>query len=85
MDNRIDAVYARQSVDKQDSISIESQIDFCKYELRGESCKEYTEACDIIEPTRKTLQLQGFRGWSFFRKSKYHTTGADSASLTCPT
>ena len=43
MENRIDAVYARQSVDKKDSISIESQIEFCKYELRGESCKEYTD------------------------------------------
>ena len=43
MNNRIDAVYARQSVDKQDSISIESQIDFCKYELKGGSCKEYTD------------------------------------------
>jgi DNA invertase Pin-like site-specific DNA recombinase len=43
MYNRIDAVYARQSVDKKDSISIESQIDFCKYELKGGSCKEYTD------------------------------------------
>jgi len=43
MNNRIDAVYARQSVDKQDSISIESQIEFCKYELKGGSCKEYTD------------------------------------------
>ncbi len=33
MNNRIDAIYARQSVDKKDSISIESQIEFCKYEL----------------------------------------------------
>ena len=32
MNNRIDAIYARQSVDKKDSISIESQIEFCKYE-----------------------------------------------------
>jgi DNA invertase Pin-like site-specific DNA recombinase len=39
----MDAIYTRQSVDKQDSISIESQIDFCKYELRGGSCKEYTD------------------------------------------
>ena len=31
----IDAIYARQSNDKKDSISIESQIEFCKYELRG--------------------------------------------------
>ena len=30
------AIYARQSIDKADSISIESQIEFCKYELRGE-------------------------------------------------
>lgn len=35
MNNRIDAIYARQSVDKKDSISIESQIEFCKYELKG--------------------------------------------------
>ncbi len=43
MNNRIDAVYARQSVDKKDSISIESQIEFCKYELKGGSCKEYKD------------------------------------------
>ena len=43
MNIRMDAVYARQSVDKQDSISIESQIEFCKYELKGGSCKEYTD------------------------------------------
>ena len=36
MNNRIDAIYARQSVDKKDSISIESQIEFCKYELKGQ-------------------------------------------------
>ena len=28
---REDCIYARQSVDRKDSISIESQIDFCKY------------------------------------------------------
>ena len=43
MDNRIDALYGRQSVDKKDSISIESQIEFCKYETRGEVFKEYTD------------------------------------------
>ena len=43
MNNRIDAVYARQSVDRKDSISIESQIDFCKFELRGENYKDYTD------------------------------------------
>ena len=39
MNNRIDAIYARQTVDKKDSISIESQIEFCKYELKGGNCK----------------------------------------------
>ena len=29
---REDAIYGRQSVDRKDSISIESQIEFCKYE-----------------------------------------------------
>ena len=43
MDNRIDAAYARQSVDKKDSISIESQFDFCKHELKGGSFKEYKD------------------------------------------
>ena len=28
---REDAIYGRQSVDRKDSISIESQIEFCKY------------------------------------------------------
>jgi DNA invertase Pin-like site-specific DNA recombinase len=43
MDNRIDAAYARQSVDKKDSISIESQIDFCGHELKGGSYKAYQD------------------------------------------
>ncbi len=34
-----DAIYARQSIDKADSISIESQIEFCKFETRGEPCR----------------------------------------------
>lgn len=38
-----DAIYGRQSVDKADSISIESQIDFCKYETRGGKYKEYID------------------------------------------
>lgn len=37
------AIYARQSVDKADSISIESQIAFCRYEVRGEEYREYTD------------------------------------------
>lgn len=37
------AIYARQSVDKKDSISIESQIDFCKKEIPNEKYKVYTD------------------------------------------
>ena len=43
MINRINAVYGRQSVDSKDSISIESQIEFCEYELKGENYKAYTD------------------------------------------
>lgn len=43
MENRIDAIYARQSVDRKDSISIESQIEFCKFELRGGNFKDYKD------------------------------------------
>ena len=39
----MNAIYARQSVDRADSISIESQIEFCKYELRGEAYQVYTD------------------------------------------
>jgi len=43
MNNRIDAIYARQSVDKADSISTQSQIEFCKYELKGGNYREYID------------------------------------------
>ena len=43
MDSRIDAIYGRQSIDKKDSISIESQFEFCRYELKGGEGKEYKE------------------------------------------
>ena len=48
---REDCIYARQSVDRKDSISIESQIDFCKYELKGGSCKVFKvkEDCSTQE------------------------------------
>lgn len=36
-------IYARQSVDKKDSISIESQIDFCKREFINEEFKVYVD------------------------------------------
>jgi len=37
------AIYARQSVNRADSISIESQIQFCEYEARGEDYKTYID------------------------------------------
>jgi len=43
MNHRINAVYARQSFDKKDSISIESQIEFCEYELKGGNYREYKD------------------------------------------
>ena len=39
----MDAIYARQSVDRADSISIESQIEFCRYEARGGEVKTYID------------------------------------------
>ncbi len=38
-----DALYARQSIEKKDSISVESQLEYCRYEARGEACIEYTD------------------------------------------
>lgn len=43
MDHRIDAIYGRQSIDKKDSIGIESQFEFCRYELKGGKSKEYKD------------------------------------------
>ncbi|MDE6767336.1 MAG: recombinase family protein, partial [Eubacterium sp.] len=37
------AIYARQSVEKEDSISIESQIEMCTYEARGEAFLIYKD------------------------------------------
>ena len=39
----MEAIYARQSVDRADSISIESQIELCQYEARGEAVKTYID------------------------------------------
>ena len=33
----------RQSIEKKDSISVESQLEYCRYETHGESCIEYTD------------------------------------------
>jgi len=37
------AIYCRQSIDKKDSISIESQIEFCKKEIGDQPFKIYTD------------------------------------------
>ena len=56
---REDCIYARQSVDRKDSISIESQIDFCKYELKGGSCKVFKdkEDCSTQEDIFNYLKM----------------------------
>lgn len=41
--DRYAAIYARQSVDKRDSISIESQIELCQYELRGAASRVFKD------------------------------------------
>ena len=40
---KYDAIYGRQSVDREDSISIESQIEYCQYETRGGKYKTFTD------------------------------------------
>lgn len=37
------ALYARQSIVKEDSISVENQIEYCKYEIHGEPFKVYID------------------------------------------
>ena len=59
MNNRIDAIYARQSVDKKDSISIESQIEFCKYELKGGNCKN----TQTKGTAARTQTVRSFKNW----------------------
>ena len=39
----VDAIYTRQSVDRVDSISVESQVEFCQREVIGEQPKIYTD------------------------------------------
>lgn len=40
---KYDAIYGRQSVDRTDSISIESQIEYCQYEIRGGAYKTFED------------------------------------------
>jgi len=56
---REDCIYARQSVDRKDSISIESQIDFCKYELKGGSCKVFKDKGYTVPRTSWELRNVG--------------------------
>ena len=37
------ALYARQSIEKKDSISVESQLEYCRYETHGDAFIEYTD------------------------------------------
>lgn len=39
----IDALYARQSVERADSISIESQLEYCRYEAHGRPATPYID------------------------------------------
>lgn len=43
MSTRINAIYGRQSIDRPDSISIESQVEFCVAELHGEPYQTYLD------------------------------------------
>lgn len=40
---KYDAIYGRQSVDRIDSVSIETQIEHCQYETRGGKYKTFTD------------------------------------------
>jgi len=51
----VDAIYTRQSVDRVDSISIESQLEFCKYETRGGEFNYYSDrGFPVRIPTGRT-------------------------------
>lgn len=54
-----DAIYSRQSLDKADSISVDSQIEFCKKEVVSENLKIYTDkgysGKNLDRPAFKTL------------------------------
>ncbi len=40
---KYDALYGRQSIEKKDSISVESQLEYCRYETHGSPYIEYTD------------------------------------------
>ena len=51
-----DALYARQSIEKKDSISVESQLEYCRYETHGGDYIEYTDRGF----SGKDMKLPGF-------------------------
>lgn len=42
-DMMYDALYGRQSIEKQDSISVESQLEYCRYETHGDPYIKYAD------------------------------------------
>ena len=49
-----DALYARQSIEKKDSISVESQLEYCRYKTHGEACIEYTDRGFLGKDTNRS-------------------------------
>jgi len=62
-------IYARYSSHGQQEQSIEGQMRDCRAFAEREGIRvvgEYIEACDIIEPTQRSLINQGFQGVGHF-------------------
>ena len=53
-----DALYGRQSIEKKDSISVESQLEYCRYETHGDPYIEYADRGFSVGriPTDRTLK-----------------------------
>lgn len=56
-----DALYARQSIEKKDSISVESQLAYCRYETHGEACMEYTDKGFSGKDTKRLVRQRNRR------------------------
>ena len=67
LENKRNAIYARQSIDKADSISIESQIEYCRYETRGEP---YEVFCDKGYSGKNTDRPQFLKMLSAIRSNR---------------
>lgn len=55
------AIYARQSIDKKDSISIETQVEFAKREVFDEECKVYQDSGYSGKNTKRPAFTQMMR------------------------